>query len=267
VVEILSLSFVQNALIAAVLLSIAAGVIGSLVVVNRIVFLSGGIAHTAYGGVGIAFFFGFSPFLGVGAVGVLAALLMARITLNNRHKSDAAIGVIWAAGMAIGVIFTDFASGYNGDLTSYLFGSLAAIESGDLLAFGAIDVAILIWIFAYYHRILAIAFDEEFAKSKGVNVAWLYAALLVLASLSIVIAIRLVGLMLVIALLTIPVWIAQTYAKSLWQTMIYAAILSFVFITIGFALSIVFNATSGAAVVAIAAIAFVVSSGVNALRR
>ncbi|MDR2151510.1 MAG: metal ABC transporter permease [Helicobacteraceae bacterium] len=265
--ELLSLPFAQNALIAACLLAIAAGVIGTLVVVNRIVFLSGGIAHAAYGGVGAAFFFGFSPLLGAGIVSVLAALAMTLVTLNNRRQSDAAIGVIWAIGMAIGVIFADFTPGYNGDLMSYLFGSLSAIEKSDLLVFGAIDAALLIWTFVYYRKLLAIAFDDKFAASKGVKVAPLYAASLVFSSLAIVIAIRIVGLMLVIALLTIPVWIAQSYADSLWKTMVLAAILSFAFIVCGFALSIVFNVTSGAAIVALAALAFVVSSAFTWARR
>ncbi|MDR0664793.1 MAG: metal ABC transporter permease [Helicobacteraceae bacterium] len=264
-IEILAMPFAQNALIASLLLAIAAGVVGSLVVVNRIVFLSGGIAHAAYGGVGIAFFFGFSPLLGVGAVSVLAALLMAFITLKNRRQSDMAIGVIWAIGMAIGVIFADFASGYNGDLMSYLFGSLTAIERSDLLAFCAIDAVIAIWAIVYYRKLLAIAFDDQFAASKGVRVAPLYIALLVFSSLTIVIAIRMVGLMLVIALLTIPVWIAQSYADSLWKTMIFAAILSFVFIVCGFALSIIFNVTSGAAIVLVAAAAFIVLSAAKRL--
>ncbi|MDR1451697.1 MAG: metal ABC transporter permease [Helicobacteraceae bacterium] len=266
-IETFALPFAQNALIASFLLAIAAGIIGSLVVVNRIVFLSAAIAHTAYGGVGLAFFCGFSPLFGAGIASVLAALIMAVVTLNNRSQSDMAIGVIWAIGMAIGVIFIDFAPGYGGDLMGYLFGSLTAIETGDLLAFGVIDAIILVWAILFYSKLLAIAFDDKFARSKGVKVAPLYVSLLVLSSLAIVIAIRLVGLMLVIALLTIPVWISQSYVGSLWKTMALSAIFSLAFMICGFAIAVAFDVTSGAAIALIAAAGFIVSAIVKRLAR
>ncbi|MDR2638261.1 MAG: metal ABC transporter permease [Helicobacteraceae bacterium] len=264
--DLLSLPFAQNALIASLALAIATGAIGSLVVVNRIVFLSGAMAHTAYGGVGAAFFFGFSPLLGAAIASVLAAIAMSAVTLNNRAQSDMIIGAIWAIGMAIGVIFIDFAPGYSGDLMSYLFGSLLAIETGDLLAFGAIDAIILAWVIVYYRKLLALAFDGDFAKSKGVKIAPLYISLLVLSSLAIVIAIRVAGVMLVIALLTLPVWIAQSYSNSLWKTMVLSAALSFAFMICGFAFAVVFNVTSGAAIALIAAVGLIVSLAARRLR-
>ena len=130
--EVLSYDFMQNALIAGILVSIASGIIGSLIVVNRMVFLAGGIAHTSYGGIGMAIYFGFPIFFGASLFAVLSAVLMAYITLNQRDKIDTFVGLIWAVGMAIGIIFVDLTPGYNVDLMSYLFGSILAVSSDDI---------------------------------------------------------------------------------------------------------------------------------------
>ena len=143
--DILSYEFIQNAIIAGLLVSFAAGIIGSLIVVNRMVFLAGGIAHTSYGGIGIAVYFGLPIFLGASTFAVLAALLMAMITLNQRDKIDTFIGLIWAVGMAIGIIFVDLTPGYNVDLMSYLFGSILAVSTDDLTYMGVL-LAIIITI-------------------------------------------------------------------------------------------------------------------------
>ncbi|MDR2906246.1 MAG: metal ABC transporter permease [Helicobacteraceae bacterium] len=253
--EILSYTFVQYALIGAVLLAISCGVIGTLIVVNRIVFLSGSIAHATYGGIGIAFFFGFSPLLGAGVFGVAAAILTAFITLRNRHRADTLIGAIWAIGMAIGVLFLDFAPAFSGELMTYLFGSMVAISRADLLAFFMIDLIAVLFAAIFYRKLLALAFDADFARVKGVKVAPLWIALLVLASLSIVVAIRVVGLMMVLALLTIPVWIAEKFARTLAETFVLSGIFALVFAVVGFFISYYFNVTAGAAIVLFAALA------------
>ena len=130
--DILSYEFIQNAIIAGILVSIASGIIGSLIVVNRMVFLAGGIAHTSYGGIGIAVYLGLPIFLGASIFAVLSALLMAYVTLNNKNRIDTFIGLIWAVGMAIGIIMIDLTDGYSVDLMSYLFGSILAVSSDDL---------------------------------------------------------------------------------------------------------------------------------------
>ena len=126
--DILGYEFIQNAIIAGLLVSFASGIIGSLIVVNRMVFLAGGIAHTSYGGIGLAVYFGLPIFLGASIFAVLQHYLMAMITLNQRDKIDTFIGLIWAVGMAIGIIFVDLTPGYNVDLMSYLFGSILAVS-------------------------------------------------------------------------------------------------------------------------------------------
>lgn len=167
--EILSLSFMQNALLAGVLVSIVCGMIGSLVVINRMTFIAGGIAHGAYGGIGLAFFFSLEPLLGAGLFSLFLALVIATITLHDKTKIDSVIGAIWAFGMAIGIIFIDLTPGYNADLMSYLFGSILAVSHSDLLFMGAIDAAFIVIIAVFYRQFVALSFDAEFAKLRGVD--------------------------------------------------------------------------------------------------
>lgn len=265
--EALSFTFMQQAVLAAVLVSLVAGVIGTLVVVNRMVFLSGGVAHSAYGGIGLAFFLGLPPLLGAGLVGVFSALLMAWVTLTQRHRSDTMIGVIWAVGMAIGVILIDLTPGYGADLMSYLFGSLMAVGWGDLALFALLDVIILIAVALLYRQFSAISFDDQFARIKGLPVRTLYLVMLVLAALTVVMAIRVVGLMLVIALLTIPTWMAERFSQTLAGMMIRASLFALVFTLGGLALSYIFNLTSGAAIILVAGAGFVLSEGAARLWR
>lgn len=265
--EALGFGFMQQAVLAGLLVSVAAGVIGTLVVVNRLVFLSGGVAHSAYGGIGLAFFLGIPPLVGAGFVGVVAALLMAWVTLTQRHRSDTVIGVIWAVGMAMGVILIDLTPGYGADLMSYLFGSLMAVGWGDLLAFAALDLLIVALTAYFYRELTAISFDDQFARIKGLPVRALYLMMLVLAALTVVMAIRVVGLMLVIALLTIPTWMAERRSATLAGMMVRAAVYAAFFTGGGLALAYAYNLTSGAAIILVAGVAFVVSEAAARLIR
>lgn len=179
---ILGMEFMQNALWAALLASVACGVIGSLVVVNRQVFMAGGVAHTAYGGVGLAFYTGL-PVLPC-AVGftVLAAILMAVFSFGRTERSDGIVGIMWAAGMAFGIILMDLTPGYNVDLMSYLFGSLLAVSRSELWFMLALDGLVLGAILLWYKDFLALSFDTEFARSTGVPVRFLYTLMQVLTT-------------------------------------------------------------------------------------
>ncbi len=252
-IEALSYTFVQHALIAGVLVSFAAGIIGSLIVVNRMVFLAGGMAHASYGGIGLAVYFGFPIFLGASLFAVAAALLIAYLTLHDRHRVDTFIGLIWAVGMAIGVILIDLTPGYNVDLMSYLFGSILAVSSGDLWFMGALLVVILLVITFWYRDILAVSYDSEYASLRGVNVRFFYALILVLSALTVVIAIKVVGLILVIAMLTIPVYIAERLSRSLWGMMMLSGVIAMLFTLGGLWLSYSYDLTSGASIIMVSA--------------
>jgi len=254
--DVLAYSFMQHALVAALLASIACGVIGSLVVANRIVFLSGGIAHAAYGGVGLAFYFGLPVLLCVVGFTLLAALLMAVITMQAAERSDTLVGVLWAAGMAFGIILLDLTPGYNVDLMSFLFGSILAVPLQDLWLMGALDSLILAVVLLLYRSFVALSFDEEFARSRGVPVMLLRMALLCLVAVSVVMIIRVVGLILVIALLTIPPYMAQRTSRTLAGMMAVAVLWSLAFCVAGLAVSYLADITSGASIIACAAICF-----------
>lgn len=254
--EALQLEFIRNALAAGILVSLVCGVIGSLVVVNRIVFLAGGIAHAAYGGIGLAFFMGWPYVVGTLGVSVVSAGIMAAVTLKARHRVDAMVGVIWAVGMAIGVILLDLTPGYNADLMSYLFGSILAVPASDLWQMGAIGAGVVITVTFYYNDFLAMSYDDEFARLRRVPVTFLYCLLLVMIALTVVMIIRVVGLILVIALLTIPPFIAEKFTGSLRAMMVVASLLSCFFTVSGLWLSYLFNLTSGATIILVAAVGF-----------
>ena len=251
--DILQFDFGQHAVIAGILVSITAGIIGSLVVVNRMVFLAGGIAHAAYGGVGIAIYFGLPVLLVTGGFSILVALLLAALTYKNRHRSDSVIGLIWAVGMAFGIILIDLTPGYQADLMSYLFGSILAVAGRDLWIMGVLLFLVVFIIARFYREFLAVSYDAEFANLRGVHVKSIYTLMLILAALTVVMAIQVVGLIMVIALLTIPTYIAEKLSRTLAQMMIYSAVLSFVFTMGGLWLSFTYNITSGASIILVAA--------------
>ncbi len=251
--DILHYEFIQNAIMAGLLVSIASGIIGSLIVVNRMVFLAGGMAHTSYGGIGLAVYFGLPIFLGASVFAVGAALLMAIITLNQRDKIDTFIGLIWAVGMAIGIIFVDLTPGYNVDLMSYLFGSILAVSNEDITYMSILLIAIIIIVTLFYREILAVSYDSEYASLRGINVKFFYTLILILSALTVVIAIKVVGLILVIALLTIPIYIAEKVSTSLGTMMFVSGVLSSVFTLVGLWFSYQFDLTSGASIILMSA--------------
>ena len=250
--EILQYDFIQNALIAGVLISIAAGIIGSLVVVNKITFLTGGIAHSAYGGIGIAIFLGIPVLFGATVFAVITAIIIAIITLKNRTRIDAIIGMMWASGMAIGIIFVDLTPGYNVDLMSYLFGSIIAVSAEDIQYMTVLDIFIIGIVVYFYKEILAVSYDSEFATLRGINVKFFYTLILILAALCVVAAIKAVGLILVIALLTIPTYLAETFASKLSSMMILSSILATIFTILGLVVSYSYDISSGASIIMVA---------------
>jgi zinc transport system permease protein len=257
--EALQFEFMRNALMAGLLTSVACGVIGTFVVVNRIVFLSGGIAHAAYGGIGLAFFFGLPFVVGTLGFALMVAMVMAVVTLKARHRSDTIIGVLWAIGMALGVILLDLSPGYNVDLMSFLFGSILAVPTADLWLMLVLNILILLTVGYFYNDFLALSYDEDFAKLRGVRVKLLYFVLLAMVALSVVMIIRIVGLILVIALLTIPPYIAEKHSGSLRAMMFISFLLSCLFTMVGLWVSYVFNLTSGATIIMVAGVCFFIS--------
>ncbi len=264
-IQALQYEFMRNALLAGLLVSIACGVIGAFVVLNRIVFISGGIAHAAYGGVGLGYFFGFSPVLGAVGFSLLAALGMSLVQRRTRQRADTLIGVLWAIGMAIGIILIDLTPGYKADLLSYLFGSILAVPTGDLWLMFALDVVIVTLVALLYKELLALSFDETYATIANVPVGALTLLLISLIALTVVMLMRVVGLILLIALLTIPAAIAGQFVRDMRAMMLLGSGLSILFTTLGLWLSYTLNLTSGATIILVSAAAFLASLGLRAL--
>ena len=264
--DVLSLSFFQNAIMAGILASICCGIIGALVVVNRQVFLAGGVAHAAYGGIGLAFFFGLPLLPTAIAFTALAAMIIARFTFDRQNRSDSFIGVLWASGMALGIILINLTPGYNVDLMSYLFGSILTVPRTDLLVMLVLDLIILIIIYRWYGDFLSLSFDMEFARASGVPVRFLYTLMLVMVAVAVVLIIQVVGLILVIALLTIPPMLAESDARSLAKVMGLSILYCMAFCLLGLVVAYHFDLSSGAAIISVAATAFFAIKGVQSIK-
>ena len=248
--EALAYPFMQKALISVVLVSIACGVIGTLVVVNRITFLAAGVAHAGYGGVGLAFFAGWPVMITTTLFSMGAAVIAALITLRGSERMDVAVGMLWAGGMAFGILLLDLTAGYNVDLFSYLFGSILAIGN-DVLRTMAVSVGVVLLIVTvFYPPLLAISVDRDFARSRGIPVGPMHVLLVATVALAVMIAVPAIGLILVIALLTIPAYLAELTARSLAAMMVTAVAWSLVFCVTGLSLAYAFDLTSGAVIVA-----------------
>lgn len=258
-------TFLQNALIGGILASVACGVMGTYVVVKRIGFLAGGIAHAVLGGMGIAYFFGASPIGGALAAAVLAALLIGWVSLRWQQNEDTIIAALWAIGMAIGVLFISRTPGYNVDLMSYLFGNILMVSGDDLYLMAGLDTVILLVVVAFSKQFLAVSFDEEFARLRGVWVDFFYLLLLVMVALTVVILIQVVGLILVIALLTLPAAIATLYLRSLITIMMLATGLGVVFTSGGLALSYAPDLPAGATMILLAGAIYLISLATKGL--
>ncbi len=261
--EALQFDFMQNALLAGLLTSVICGVIGTLVVVNRIVFLSGGIAHAAYGGIGLAFFCGWPYLLGMLGFALGGAVIMALVTLKMKQRADTIIGVVWAVGMATGIILLDLTPGYNVDLMSYLFGSILTVPTSDLWIMLLVGILICGVVTFYYNDFLAMSYDEEFAQIRGVPVRFLYLLLIAMIALAIVVIIQIVGLILVIALITIPPFMAEKYVRSLFKMMVISCLLGMIFTISGLWLAYAYDLTSGASIILVAGTGFFVSLGLE----
>ena len=265
--EVLQYEFIQNALIAGLLASVACGIVGVYVVVKRIVSISGGIAHASFGGIGLGYFLGINPVLGAMFFAIASALGMGLIIRRTRLPEDTAIGILWAMGMASGIIFIGLAPGYAPDLFSYLFGNILTVPTLDLVLMLILDIVIILLVVLLYKELLFLSFDEEFSTVVGVPTRRLYLLLLCLVALTVVVLIRVVGIILVIALLTIPAAIARHFTYSLKKMMLLAILLGIVFTFSGLWLSYLLDLASGATIILVSGLALFTSFGVSRLCR
>ena len=258
-IPIIGYEFMRNALIAALLASIACGIVGVYVVVKRIVFISGGIAHAAFGGIGLGYFLGLNPVLAVIPFSIASALSMGVVSRRTKIPEDTAIGILWATGMALGIILVALTPGYAPDLFGYLFGSILTVSRSDIMLMLLLDAVIIGVVALYHHEFEAICFDEEYATAIGLHTERLYLLLLCLIALTVVALIRVVGVILVIALLTMPAAISRRFSARMHGMIVRSVALSAILTFCGLLLAYLFNLPSGATIVLVSACVFILS--------
>lgn len=266
-------TFMLYALLTGVLASIACGVVGTYVVARRITYIAGGIAHSVLGGMGLAYYLKvvqgltwLQPLHGAVVAALASAVTIALASVYLKEREDTVIGAIWAIGMAVGIIFIAKTPGYSENLMSYLFGNILMVTRGDLWLIAALDAFVVIVGYLFHKQIAAVCFDEEFARVRGVRVQLFYLLLLCLTALTVVILTTVVGIVMVIAFLTLPVAVAGYFTRNLWQTMVLATLLSIFFMTFGLALSYSPDLPAGATIIILAGLTYLVVSVIKTLR-
>jgi len=253
---LINYTFMQHAFIACLLASVSCGIIGTYVVVKRVGFLAGGIAHTVLAGMGIAYFFGGSPLIGAIVAALIAAVLIGWINLRWKQQEDILIAAFWSVGMAIGILFISRTPGYSIDLMSYLFGNILLVSVQDLYLMLILDIAIIVLIILFNKQFLAAAFDEEFARLRGINIEFFNILMLCMVALTVVLLIQIVGLILVIALLILPAASASQFVASIRRIMTLAIIFSMTITTVGLMISYQPDLPSGSTIIILAGITY-----------
>ena len=249
--EILSYTFFQHALVGIMLVSIASAIIGTYVVSRRMVFITGGITHASFGGLGLGFYAGLNPVVAAGAFAVAAAMGVEWLTRSGHVREDSAIGVVWALGMALGTIFIFVTPGYVPELTSFLFGNVLTIDTPDLLAFALYLVVLIACMVLLFRPIVACAFDSDFARTQGLPVAAINLLMTVLVGVCVVLTIRLIGIMLLMSLLTLPPITAELWTRRLLPIMGWAVVVSVAGAVLGLAVGCWVGAPVSATIVVV----------------
>jgi len=248
--------FIQNAIIASFFASIVCGIIGVVIVEKKLVMMSGGIAHTSYGGVGLGYLMGFEPIIGAFFISICAAFGISYINRKGGTQSDVVIGLLWSLGMALGILFIALMPGYPPDLTSYLFGSILSVTRSDIYLMAVLTLLVFLVIILLFNYWKSFMFDEEYASIMGIKTSFLEYLLFVLIAMSVVVLIRVVGIILVLALFTAPTAIAGLLAKSLQARMLLSVILgSFFFLALLLA-SYPINISSGSTILILSLIGY-----------
>ena len=247
--ELLQYTFFQHALIGSLLASIVCGIIGTYIVTRRLVFISGGLTHASFGGIGLGLYAGISPILSAAVFSVLSAFGVEWLSKRKDMREDSAIAVFWTLGMALGIIFTFLSPGFAPDLSAYLFGNILTITFGDIALLGGLAALLILFFSFFLHPIIYVAFDREFARSQGIatqTVSYLMAAL---TAITIVLAIRVMGIVLLLSLMTIPAVAMNTLSKSFRTIALGAAAIGATGGIAGLAISYEWELPSGVAII------------------
>ncbi|MDR0976468.1 MAG: metal ABC transporter permease [Prevotellaceae bacterium] len=247
--EILQYTFFQHALLGSLLASIACGLVGTYIVTRRLVFISGGLTHASFGGIGLGLYAGIPPILAAALFSIFSAFGVEWLSKRKEMREDSAIAVFWTFGMAVGVIFTFLSPGYAPDLSAYLFGNILTITTGDLVLLGVVAAALVLFFALCLHPIVYIAFDREFARSQRLPVQLIEYLLMMFIALTIVACLRMVGIVLVISLLTIPQMTANLFTRRFGGIIRLSIVIGFAGCLGGLLLSYGLNVPSGASII------------------
>ncbi|MDZ7635413.1 MAG: metal ABC transporter permease [Bacteroidales bacterium] len=265
--NIFEYTFVVRSLLGALFASITAGLAGTYIVSRRLVFLSGGITHASFGGIGLGYYLGINPVVGAALFGLGSALGMEYMSARGKMREDSAIGILWALGMAIGIIFIYLTPGYAPNLMSYLFGSILTVTNGDLIALGIISVVLIIYTTLFYRTLLYISFDENYARTFTRHVDLFKYISVGLTGLAIVLNIRMAGVIMILALLTIPANIIMLFTRKYLKIIVLSTLVSFISISAGFAISWFTNLPTGATIVTVLVFFWLMARVARSLKR
>lgn len=257
--DIFAYKFFINALIGISIISIASAIIGTYIVTRRMVSISGGITHACFGGLGLGYYLGISPVLMASVFAVAASLFVETLSQKWKVREDSAIAVVWALGMAIGVIFIFMTPGYVPELTSFLFGNILTINTGDIVLFACYTAILVIFFSLYFKTIVAVAFDRDFARISGMPVTAISLTMTVLIALCIVLTIKLVGIMLLMSMLSLPQMIAENFFHKYKSIMLASVAISLIGSLTGLFLSVAINVPCSALIVAVFAAMFFIT--------
>jgi zinc transport system permease protein len=259
--------FIIKGLLGAVFASITAGLAGTYIVSRRMVFLSGGITHASFGGIGIGYFIGINPVIGAAVFGILSALGVEYLSVRHKIREDSAIGILWAFGMAIGIIFIYLTPGYSPNLMSYLFGSILTVSNADIMALGIMSVVLILYFLIFYRAILYISFDESYARTYSSYVDIFKYITTSLMALTIVLNIRMAGVVLVLSLLTIPPNIAMIFTRVYFRIVLWSVVAGFVGTSTGYIISYFAGIPVGATIIFTLVIIWVIVKGISQLSK
>jgi zinc transport system permease protein len=263
--SIFQYDFIVKGLLGAVFASITAGLAGTYIVSKRMVFLSGGITHASFGGIGIGYFAGINPVFGAAVFGILSALGIEYLSVKQKIREDSAIGMLWAFGMAVGIIFIYLTPGYTPNLMSYLFGSILTVTNADIIALGVMSLVLILYFGIFYRTILYISFDELFARTYSSYVDIFKYLTTSLVALTIVLNIRMAGVVLVLSLLTIPPNIAMIFTRVYFKIVIWSVIAGFIGTAAGYTISYFAGVPVGATIIFTLVIIWFLAKGINQL--
>lgn len=262
--ELLQYDFFQNALLGSLLTAIACGIVGTYVVARRLVFISGGITHASFGGLGLGFFLGTNPVLMALVFSVLSALGVEWVSKTQNVREDSAIAAVWSFGMALGVLFIFLTPGYSPNLSAYLFGNILTISSTDILWIGLLAIVLLLLVGLFLREIIYVAFDSSFAKTQRLPVKFIEYMMMVFIAVTIVLSIRLVGIMLLMSLLTLPQMVVNQFTSDFRKIMYGSIVVGFFACVVGLVLSYYINIPSGAFIILVLTVLFFGVKGVLA---